>query len=260
MFCIICSYCLSKVLRWMYDTTHFLWVCVFWTYACCVYLWIVSTHSTLWIFYLRLSSIDSEISMYMVAVLQVQVGVVTVHCPWSKSKTGEQHCVSSADFEGIHAHAATPKEWYHRHFSNVDEATCVANSLADIAKVQAKVCQTCNEQYYYPDLFGRRNCVYDPDYQDWMEGAVSCLYLRIFSRLYSLNYWHCIMAISYYYYDHNYHLFEFPSFGVAKVDFKAKHSPPGTDCHHGPPQPATHTHTHTHINSFGGTLLKPGCP
>ena len=98
-------------------------------------------------------------------------------CPWYKSKTGEEHCVSSADFAGIHALSATPKECCHRHFNNVDEATCVTNSLADIAVVQAKdVVDLQRTKFYYPDLHGRRNCVYDSDYQDWMEEAVSLLY------------------------------------------------------------------------------------
>ena len=32
--------------------------------------------------------------------------------------------------------------------------------------------------YYYPDLFGRKNCVRDGDYEDWMQGAVSFLSIR----------------------------------------------------------------------------------
>ena len=95
-------------------------------------------------------------------------------CPWYKSTTGEEHCVSSADFAGIHALSATPTECCHRHFKHVDTATCVINSLADIAVVQAKdMYDLQRTKYYYPDLHGRRNCVYDSDYQDWMDGAVS---------------------------------------------------------------------------------------
>ena len=95
-------------------------------------------------------------------------------CPWYKSTTGEEYCVSSADFAGIHALSATPTECCHRHFKHVDTATCVMNSLADIAAVQAKdMYDLQRTKYYYPDLHGRRNCVYDSDYQDWMDGAVS---------------------------------------------------------------------------------------
>jgi hypothetical protein len=74
-------------------------------------------------------------------------------CPWYKSTTGEEHCVSSADFAGIHALSATPTECCHRHFTNVDTATCVMNSLADIVVVQAKdVYDLQRIKYYYPTL------------------------------------------------------------------------------------------------------------
>ena len=109
-------------------------------------------------------------------------------CPWYKSKTGEQHCESSADFAGIYALSASPEECCKRHFLNVNGATCLANSLADVTAVKAKdASDLVRTKYYYPDLFGRRNCVYDPDYQDWMGGAVSGVSVRSSRDLHSLS-------------------------------------------------------------------------
>ena len=52
--------------------------------------------------------------------------------------------------------------------------SCVQKSVADVKAeedlVQAKLGRP---RYYWPDLYGKKNCVFDSGYDDWMEGAVS---------------------------------------------------------------------------------------
>ena len=107
-------------------------------------------------------------------------GCIAGHdCPWYRSKTGETHCESSPDIAGIHGLRETPELCCKQHFGYIDVTTCVADSLADVAAAKAKVEQDlARPHYYYPDLFGRKNCVRDSDYEDWMQGAVSCSSIR----------------------------------------------------------------------------------
>jgi len=58
------------------------------------------------------------------------------------------------------------------HFSYIDLVTCVLNSIADVVAEEAKVAQDlARTKYFYPDMHGRKNCVFSSDYQDWMMGA-----------------------------------------------------------------------------------------
>ena len=100
-----------------------------------------------------------------------------VDCPWYPSKTGEPHCESSANFAGIHGLRESAELCCRQHFSQLNRATCVIDSEADVAAEKAKVAQDlAREKYYYPDLHGKQNCVFSNHYEDWMMGAVSCLY------------------------------------------------------------------------------------
>ncbi len=81
--------------------------------------------------------------------------------------------MSSPDFAGIHGLRETPELCCKQHFGHIDEATCVADSLADVAAAKAKADQDmARPHHYYPDLFGRKICVRDGNYDDWMMGAV----------------------------------------------------------------------------------------
>ena len=67
-----------------------------------------------------------------------------------------------------------------QHFGNVNLATCVANSKADVAAEEAKVAaDLARQKYFYPDMFGKQNCVYASDYDDWMMGDVRDLSLSL---------------------------------------------------------------------------------
>ncbi len=57
----------------------------------------------------------------------------------------------------------------------------MADSLGYVAVAEAKVVQDlARPHHYYPDLFGRKNCVHDGDYDDWMLGAVSFISIDSF--------------------------------------------------------------------------------
>ena len=72
----------------------------------------------------------------------------------------------------------TAKQCCEKHFSYININTCEQHSewSVDIAK------ETTDElegrpKYYYPDLYGRDNCVYWNGYYEWMTGAVSCCFI-----------------------------------------------------------------------------------
>lgn len=95
-------------------------------------------------------------------------------CPWYPSKTGEPHCESSANFAGIHALRETSELCCNQHFSYLDQATCVQSSKADVEAEEVKVAQDlARTKFFYPDMHGKKNCVFNSDYDDWMMGAVS---------------------------------------------------------------------------------------
>ena len=99
-----------------------------------------------------------------------------VDCPWYRSKIGEPHCESSANFAGIHGLRETAESCCKMHFSALNVVSCVQNSIADVVAEEAKVAQDlARTKYFYPDMHGRQNCVFSSDYQDWMMGAVSGL-------------------------------------------------------------------------------------
>jgi len=94
-----------------------------------------------------------------------------VDCPWYPSKIGEPHCESSANFAGIHALRETAELCCKQHFRNINLDTCVNGSKADVAAEEAKVAQDlARTQYYYPDMHGKLNCVFNSHYEDWMAG------------------------------------------------------------------------------------------
>ena len=58
---------------------------------------------------------------------------------------------------------------------NVD--VCVSESKSSVEKAKAAVAEkkVAREGYYYPDLYGRDNCIYNDGYYDWMMDTVSAL-------------------------------------------------------------------------------------
>lgn len=95
-----------------------------------------------------------------------------VDCPWFPDKHGKSHCTSSANFAGIYNVHETVEMCCSEHFYNVN--SCVESSTRTI-KAQKETVQKRlkRPRYYWPDLHGKQNCVFDSDYNDWMEGSVS---------------------------------------------------------------------------------------
>lgn len=51
----------------------------------------------------------------------------------------------------------------------------MAASEAAVEAAKAKVEQDlARQKFYWPDMHGRKNCVFDSGYDDFMAGAVSC--------------------------------------------------------------------------------------
>lgn len=92
-----------------------------------------------------------------------------VTCPWYRSKTGEPHCESSANFAGVHAIRETAELCCKQHFSQLNQDTCVKASNDDVAAALDKLAQdAARQQYFYPDMDGKLNCVIGSGYKDWM--------------------------------------------------------------------------------------------
>ena len=95
-------------------------------------------------------------------------------CPWYPSKLGENHCESSSNFAGIHNVHETAEKCCQEHFGG--GGGCVQASYADVQTekdlVQEKLARP---RHFWPDLYGKKNCVFDSSYDDWMVGAVSSI-------------------------------------------------------------------------------------
>ena len=105
-------------------------------------------------------------------------------CPWFRSKLGEPNCESSANFAGVHGLRETAELCCKEHFSYLNQDTCVKDSIADLASKEAKVAQDlARQKYFYPDLYGKQNCVFDSDYEDWMMGEVRNVFLLFCSYI-----------------------------------------------------------------------------
>ncbi|KAL9179752.1 hypothetical protein ACHAXT_007722 [Thalassiosira profunda] len=101
-----------------------------------------------------------------------------VDCPWYPSKLGEPHCESSANFAGVHGLRETAELCCKQHFGGLNQATCAADSKADVAAEEAKVAaDLARQEFFYADQHGKQNCVFNSDYEDWMTGANAEHYL-----------------------------------------------------------------------------------
>ena len=97
-------------------------------------------------------------------------------CPWYPEKHGAAHCTSSANFAGIYNLHKTAEKCCEEHFGGGSVISCVQKSVADVKAEEDLVQKKLSRpRYYWPDLYGKKNCVFDSGYDDWMEGAVSSL-------------------------------------------------------------------------------------
>ena len=90
-------------------------------------------------------------------------------CPWYRSKLGEPHCESSANFAGVHGLRESAELCCKQHFGSLNQEKCIQDSKDDVAAEQAKVeSDLARPKHFYPDMYGKLNCVYDSGYEDWM--------------------------------------------------------------------------------------------
>jgi len=90
-------------------------------------------------------------------------------CPWYRSKLGEPHCESSANFAGVHGLRESAELCCKQHFGSLNQEKCIQDSKDDVAAEQAKVeSDLARQKHFYPDMYGKLNCVYDSGYEDWM--------------------------------------------------------------------------------------------
>lgn len=65
------------------------------------------------------------------------------------------------------------------------------DSIADVSSEEAKVAQDlARQKYFYPDMYGKQNCVFDSDYEDWMMGEVRNTFTIILLI-------HCMLILTY---------------------------------------------------------------
>jgi len=99
-------------------------------------------------------------------------------CPWYPDSSGKTNCVSTVNFAGIYSIHRTAEQCCQKHFSYLNIDSCVQASEGSI--LYAKEATTKREarpKQYYPDLYGRDNCIYHNGYYDWMMEAHSESYL-----------------------------------------------------------------------------------
>lgn len=82
------------------------------------------------------------------------------------------------NFAGIYNIFRTAEQCCETHFSYLNIATCVADSEQSVDSARDTTTENANRpNYYYPDIYGRDNCIYHNGYFDWMLDSFSELYL-----------------------------------------------------------------------------------
>jgi len=96
-------------------------------------------------------------------------------CPWYQDPSGQTHCVSTVNVAGQYNIFRNAIQCCERHFSYLDVENCVAdseNSVDDAKKRHVEIAQ--RPSFYYPDVFGKDNCVYGNLYFEWMAQLIVC--------------------------------------------------------------------------------------
>ena len=101
-------------------------------------------------------------------------------CPWYPDNLGAAHCTSSQNFAGIYNLHESAEKCCEEHFSAQNTNTCAQNSVADVeAQEQLTQDRLDRPRFYWPDLYGKKNCVFDSGYDDWMEDVSSFILLIV---------------------------------------------------------------------------------
>lgn len=91
-------------------------------------------------------------------------------CPWYPEPNGETWCVSTVNVAGQYRLSRTVEQCCEKHFSYLNLDACVQKSEQSVEVAKASVTETAERpKFYYPDLYGRNNCIYWNGYYEWME-------------------------------------------------------------------------------------------
>ena len=97
-------------------------------------------------------------------------------CPWFPSPSGKEYCMSRVNMAGQYNLHRTAEQCCERHFSYRNINKCVAQSRKSVEKDKEDATRIEERPlFYYPDLWGRDNCIFNQYYYVWMEGTVSKL-------------------------------------------------------------------------------------
>lgn len=66
----------------------------------------------------------------------------------------------------------TEEQCCEKHFSYLNTGVCVGNSVKSVETAKETTAEKYDRQYhYYPDIYGRNNCIYFNGYYEWMEST-----------------------------------------------------------------------------------------
>jgi len=100
-----------------------------------------------------------------------------VDCPWYPSSDGSTHCVSTVNAAGIYSIHRSAELCCGLHFSYLDTDDCVQDSQGSVETAKDKISEKENRpSKFYPDIYGRDNCVFHNGYFDWMMDSDSYLF------------------------------------------------------------------------------------
>lgn len=86
--------------------------------------------------------------------------------------------MSTVNFSGIYNIHRNAEQCCQAHFSYLDIDGCVQDSEGSVSDAETKtIVREERPEYYYPDIYGRDNCVYHNGYYDWMMETFSDSYL-----------------------------------------------------------------------------------
>ena len=98
-----------------------------------------------------------------------------IDCPWYPDPSGKTFCVSTVNLSGQYNIHRTSTQCCEKHFSYLDTQGCVEESEQSVEDAKDDQEQVALRPYfYYPDIYGRDNCIYNNMYYEWMMALIVC--------------------------------------------------------------------------------------
>jgi len=96
-------------------------------------------------------------------------------CPWYPDPSGKTFCVSTVNISGQYNIHRSSTKCCEKHFSYLKTEGCVGESEQSVEDAKDEQEQVAlRPDFYYPDIYGRDNCIHGNGYYEWMMALIVC--------------------------------------------------------------------------------------